>query len=220
MNLGRLGHFLLAVLGIVAASGCNGEEIKWTEEVQLHDGRIVQLKRKTEIGASGFPVQRRGFDHFYEFCYEPMGMHWKMRASWSPDIFDIVDGRAYLHVPLGDCFECQLQGYPESNALAFVWENGVWKRIPYEDFPESLRWNLLRGSEGAQSKDDARGLVTLAQKRSRDYGLIQNQKYKGWMRISQQDVYPRCERCKKSAPHQTDKSPEIFATTDQPGCNW
>lgn len=220
MKLRQWFSFISTVAGLFAVAGCTGEEIKWTEEVQLYDGRIVQLKRRTEIGASGFPAQTRGLDHFYEFCYPPMGMHWKMRASWMPDIFDIVDGKAYLHVPMGDCFECQLQGYPESNAVAYVWERGAWKQIPYEAFPAPMRWNLLRGSEGAQSKDDARGLVTLIQKQSRDYGLLQNQKYKGWTRISQQEVYPRCEKCKKSGPHQTDKSPEIFIETNQSGCNW
>lgn len=219
MNSRQWVSSALTLVGLFAVGGCTGEEIKWTEEVQLHDGRVIQLKRKTEIGASGFPAQKRGRDHFYEFCYPPMGMNWKMRPPYVPDVFDIVDGKAYLHVPVSGCTECQLQGYPESNALAYVWENGVWKMIPYNRFPSALRWNLLRGFDGAQSKDDARGLVTLNQKQSRDYGLFQNQKYKGWTRISQQEVYPRCTKCKDEGRIQTDKSPEVFIQSDRTDCN-
>lgn len=219
MNLRRWLSFLLVVSGLLAVGGCTGEEIKWTEEVQLHDGRVVQLKRKTEIGASGFPAQKRGLDHFYEFCYAPMGMHWKMRPPYMPDIFDIVDGKAYLHVPISGCTECQLQEYPESNALAFVWENGTWKKVSYDRFPIALRWNLLRNDKGGEEKYDARGLVTLIHKASRDYGLLQNQKYKGWTRISQDKDYPRCTKCKESGRVQTDKSPEIFISSNRMECN-
>lgn len=220
MKAKRYCHIAMASVCAFFAIGCVGEEIRWTEDVQLHGGRTVELIRRIDLTATGFPVQRRGIPKYYEFCYLPMGMHWKMRHGYLPDIFDIVDGRAYLHVPIIGCFQCKLHGFPKDNALAFVWENGAWKQIPYEAFPVQSQWNLLQEAVGADRKYAASGHITLAQKYKLDYGTYYEQKHQGWKRLSRQPSYPRCMACNEKSIGYTDDTGQIFLPVTDNTCNW
>lgn len=68
---------MLALLIVgCAGTGLGGSDhIRWTEEVKLSDGRVIQIQRHVELTASGFPVQNRGFDKYQEICYPPLGIH-------------------------------------------------------------------------------------------------------------------------------------------------
>lgn len=194
---------LLAFIASLITTGCAGvglggnDHIRWTEEVKLSDGRVIEIQRHVELTESGFPVQRRGFDKYQEICYPPMGIHWKSKGGYQPDIFDIVDGKAYMHVPISDCFTCEHYGYPSTNALYFVWEDGHWKQIQHEEFPASSEWNLLLSHTAAvgHEKDDAHGLMTLTEKEKRPSSLRVEQKRFGWKRVS--DSYSRRDSCNK-----------------------
>lgn len=218
MNARRWLFSLLAAVGMLAVGGCNGEEIKWTEEVQLHDGRVIELKRRIDLTATGFPVQKRGIPKHYEFCYAPMKMYWRMRRAYQPDIFDIVGGKAYLHVPITGCFQCKLHGFPPDNALAFVWENEAWRQIPYETFPAQPHWNLLQDAEGADTKYAASGHVTLAQKYKLDFGNYYAQKHQGWTRLNQAKTHIEpCETCSRNI--QTTDTSDVFLATESKSCD-
>lgn len=221
----RLGNLLrssLVGLGIAMTTACaNNDLLQWTEEVKLSDGRIIQLQRRLELTASGFPVQRRGLYKYHEFCYAPMGVHWKSRGGYVPDIFDIANGKAYVHVPISDCSQCMLHGYPETDALYFVWDHGKWKRIAHEEFPASFEWNLLRDPIAApgHEKDDVRGFLSLNEKLTKhDHSLRFEQKRKGWKRVSEQEGGPRqCNACRKRGVSTTE-SAEIFVQADSTNC--
>ena len=130
---------------VVSLSACAGNDIRWTEEVKLSDGKIIQLQRHVELTESGFPVQGRGFNKFFEICYPPMNIHWKSKGGYQPDIFDIVDGKAYMHVPISDCFQCKLNDFPETDALYFRWESGSGNRSSTKSFlrPPSGIWRWV-----------------------------------------------------------------------------
>jgi hypothetical protein len=184
----------------MVAAGCAGvgianDHIRWTEEVKFSDGKVIQIQRHVELTESGFPVQRRGFDKYQEICYPPMGIHWKSKGGYQPDIFDIVDGKAYMHVPVSAQHECYEQGNPSPNALYFVWENSRWKRIKHEEFPAVSEWNLLMSFKAAagHEKDDARGTITLDDKLKRRSSLRDEQKRFGWKRVN--ESYSRREGC-------------------------
>jgi hypothetical protein len=143
--------------------------LDWSEEVKLHDGQIIVIKRHDELGAFGFPLAHRGARKYWQFCYAPMGIHWKSKPAYFPETFDIVDGKAYVKVSIGGCELCMLHGYPDTDALYFVWEGGVWKKIDYKDFPKGLRYNMLNNTDyDDDGTRDVRGLVTIAQKEERD----------------------------------------------------
>jgi hypothetical protein len=208
----------LGALAIACAtSGCGNDEIKWTEEVQLQDGKVVQLKRRTEVSASGFPVQRRGFRQYNELCYPPLGIHWKSKAVYVPHVFDIVGGKAYVKVPITGCTECMLHDYPSSDALHFVWEAAGWRRIEAKDFPSKLGFNLLNNeSSSIDRSGDAKGLVTLAEKQERDAAIYYEMKVTGRPRAHKPGA---CDACRKVRVT-TDQSAEVFAPASKPGCNW
>jgi hypothetical protein len=216
-NLKRM--IWLLCLG-VSLSACAGDLIRWTEEVKLSDGRIVQLTRQTELTTSGFPVQKRGFHKYHEICYPPMNIRWKSKPSYLPDIFDIVDGKAYMHVPITGCTECMLHAYPETDALYFVWEGGRWKRIAHEQFPEKSEWNLLMSIKAApgHEQDDPRGLVTITDKERRQSSARYEQKVHGWKRVNEGGKgIGRCNAC-RTVNVTTDQTPEIFIDDGKIAC--
>lgn len=64
-----------------AGIGLGGDHVRWTEEVKLSDGKVIQIQRHGELTESGFPAQKRGLDKYHEICYPPMNIHWKSRAA-------------------------------------------------------------------------------------------------------------------------------------------
>ncbi|MFN9388275.1 MAG: hypothetical protein ACK6DF_01790, partial [Betaproteobacteria bacterium] len=134
--MNHLHKTLIALCASLSLTGCVsilGDHVRYTEEVKLSDGKVVVIQRHAELTASGFPSQRRGFVKYFEICYPPMNIHWKSKGGYEPDIFDIVDGKAYMHVPISGCRICAFYNNPPTSALYFVWENGAWKRIPHEE---------------------------------------------------------------------------------------
>jgi hypothetical protein len=171
--------------------------IEWSEDVKLSDGRIIQLKRKTELTKSGFPLHKRGVYKSHSYCYEPMQIQWTTYGGYKPDIFDIVDGKAYLHLPISGCFTCEKYEYPETSALYFVWKDDHWTRIEHDAFPEQSEWNLLIDPVSENPKKDAKGHLTVEQKRARDSSLSFYQMRDGWKRMNESHYRKNaCEKCR------------------------
>ena len=201
-----------------ALSACASNDIRWTEEVRLSDGRIIQIQRHVELTESGFPVQKRGFDKYQEICYPPMNIRWKSNGGYQPDIFDIVDGKAYMHVPISDCFSCEHYGYPSTDALYFIWNDGEWKRVAHEDFPEASEWNLLMQTNLGSSEADPKGLITIADKTTgkwTDSTLRLDQKRLGWKRVSESSSRKgRCNACRGVTNRIYGKDKDFLEVTD------
>lgn len=167
----KLTAIFVAITGATLAGGCGGEEIKWTEDVRLHDGKVVQVQRRTELSGSGFPVSERGFETYHELCYAPLGVYWKSKPEYRPEAFEVDGGKAYVKVTLFSFNTCGLHGYPKDSALYFVWSGGEWKRIDAGEFPRGARLNLLQSPLGRTAAEDARGNVGQAEKEKRDAGI-------------------------------------------------
>lgn len=234
MNFPKL--FGCMALGLVLAAmpmlgACAPTEIDWSEEVKLHDGKIVVVKRHEELGRSGLPLAHRGSQKFWHFCYSPMDIQWKSKPEYFPEVFDIVDGKAYVRVTIANCELCMLHGYPETSALYFVWETGAWKKIDYKDFPPGLRVNILGNTyyddDGSR---DVRGFITLKEKEDRApnisrmmrqhpeiIGLNDWVTYRG---LSKPPIYARdaCKEC-RSIKGQTTSTSEVFLPTTRKDCN-
>ncbi len=197
--------------------------IIWDEEVKLNDGRVIVIKRREATGGGGFPINtmnKRGLTKYYEFCYPEMGVYWKSKPSYHPEILGIVNGKAYVKVPIWGPEKCMFHDYPATNAIYYVWEGGAWKKIPYEQFPKEIRrTNLLRNPWGKKPEDDARGLVTLTQKENKfDRGIYGAMRRTNG-RIQSDTDYPHMQGECESNRHvrvQTDSTPEVFlpATPD------
>lgn len=190
----------------------------WEEEVPLHDGNIIVIKRREVKSGGGFPVNSmnpRGITRSYEFCYPPMGLYWKSKGGprYQPEILEIVDGKAYVKVPISGPETCMFHDYPTTNAIYFVWENAAWKKIPYEAFPQEIRrTNLLQNPWGIKPKDDMRGLVTVFQKEQRDgiYGAMKRTKGRIQSLTDYPSMHDACERQRGGV--RTTNTPEVFLT--------
>lgn len=215
------GLFMGLIVAGCAGVGLRGDHIRWTEDVKLSGGKVIQIQRHGELTDSGFPVQKRGFDKYHEICYPPMGIHWKSKGGYLPDIFDIVDGKAYMHVPISDCSQCMLHGHPPTDALYFVWESGQWKRITHEEFPAQSEWNLLQQVSRGSPATDPQGLITIADKavgKWKDDSLSYEQGRLGWKRVSESYAWKgSCDAC-RSRKVTTDASPDIFLVGKNPSC--
>lgn len=219
----------LATVCTPSLAGCAPTTIDWSEEVKLHDGKIIVIKRHDEIGATGLPQSRRGSRKFWQFCYSPMKIHWKSRPEYFPETFDIVGGKAYVRVTIDNCELCMLHGYPETTALYFVWESGAWRSISYKDFPVGLRYNMLNGTHyDDDGSRDVRGLVTIAQKEQLDgeiYWLMR--KKPEIIGLNDRETVGRngkefardvCKRC-KGIHGKTDGTPDVFLPAGRKDCN-
>jgi hypothetical protein len=215
---------------LFAIAGCASNEIKWTEEVSLHDGSMVLVKRRTELTESGFPVQQRGVAKFHELCYQPLGVYWKSKPEYPPHVFDVVNGKAYVKVPVQGCTTCMLQDYPESDSVYLEWSDGAWKRVPENALLRSLRYNMLSGTHASGNyRDergvvvpaesyDARGLITLAEKRRRDASVYHGMNNTGRPGPGAPGA---CEKCRNSwGKVQTDQTPEILMPSESRTCSW
>jgi hypothetical protein len=216
----RFGRALAILTGAVLATGCGGEEIKWTEEVRLHDGKVIQVKRRTELTGGGFPVQKRGFPKYHELCYAPLGVHWKSRPEYLPEVFEIVDGKAYAKVSLGnDCARCMEHGFPETDALYFTWTGQGWKPIGYPQFPPGLRFNLLASPVERDPANDARGLVSVADKEKRDASVYYSLRTTGAKGLNELPSRKgTCSKCKASGAEALPPA-EIFMPSQTGNCD-
>ncbi|MEW6677071.1 MAG: hypothetical protein AB1421_04045 [Pseudomonadota bacterium] len=188
----------------------------WDEEVKLHDGRVILIKRREASGGGGFPVSgmnKRGLTQYYEFCYPEMGVYWRSRGSsrYQPEILDIVDGKVYVMVPLTGSFACMFHDYPATNAIYFVWEGGAWQKIPYEQFPKEIRrTNLLLNPWGRYPAGDVRGRLSVEMKEDRDsiYGAMRRTNG----RIQNSTDYPNRRGCEsyKGGHYKTTAPLEVF----------
>ena len=188
----------------------------WDEEVKLHDGRVILIKRREASGGGGFPVSGmnpRGFVQYYEFCYPEMGVYWKSKGDprYQPEILDIVNGKAYVKIPIWGPETCMFHDYPATNAIYFVWEGGGWKKIPYAQFPKEVRrTNLLLNAWGRYPAGDVRGQLSVEMKEDRDSIYIAMKQTNG--RIQSLNDYPHmqgaCERQRGGI--KTTSTPEVF----------
>jgi hypothetical protein len=182
---------LAAVIGL---SGCGPDVAEWQEEVQLSDGKVIVLDRKSIIGP-GSPTAHRGAVISHELCYKPMGVYLKTGGVYQPEIFDIRDGVPYVALPSDHCLLCQLNAYPEFSTLFFKFANGTWQQIPYSEFPQQADTNMLQQIfDGRESSRDAKGFVGLGTKWERDGdSLPRGGTFKKWMYGERGQ---RCKNCR------------------------
>lgn len=209
---------LLAVPGIAS---CAPTEIKWTEEVKLSDGKVIQVKRRIELSGAAFPTQKRGRARYHELCYPPMAVYWKSKPEYRPETFDIVGGKAYARVPLRGCSACMLHGYPETNSLYFMWDGTQWKKIEGKEFPQQLRLNLLSGTHADDDGTrDARGLISLTEKERRDASLYYELKVTGAKSTSERPgIRDMCSKC-RTVNVTTDATADVFLPSNDKSCSW
>lgn len=162
MNKGRRTLSLMLTGTAVLPSCSDGIDVaEWTEEVRLHDGRMVTVWRRARAVSSGFPVSHRGANIDTEFKYEPMGVHWKGSLSRHPISFELFDGVPYLVLSVSDREWCRGKAPTEYRAQFFRWSSGQWFEVPREEFAtDRALLNLATAYWGRTKSEDYKGLMS------------------------------------------------------------
>lgn len=170
---------VVAILLALIVCSPGPDVARWTEDVQAHDGSVFQLESRAERGKTGFPLEHRGPVHYVEYHHRASGAHWKTSFGYRPIIWDVAGGKDYVIVLTHDTASCVLFGYPKDSVLVFRWGPQGWEPTTLDGLPvEWMSFNVLRAMfDREDARKDARGHVTLDEKRERDPGLIRLSKW-------------------------------------------
>lgn len=150
----------LAWLMIGVSMCACGSGVSWKEEVLLHDGSKLIIKRsqtrggRHEIGQS--PIKE------HELSFTMPGTHtqitWKDEFSeevghsnFNLLMLDIFNGEPYIAVSSYGCLAYNKWGRPNPPYILFKYE-GVWKRISMEKFPVGFKKPNLVINSSAHEK--------------------------------------------------------------------
>lgn len=154
----------------VALGGCKRyDEAIWTEEVKLHDGRMILLERRATRQPSGFPAAPRGRELDVELRYPEMNVVWRGDGTSRPLSFEIFDGVPYMVLVTRDPAHCVGKPDDALRAAFLIWNGNEWTESDSRSFPvQQAIANLYERYWGHGRDNDAKGLITWQEKAQRD----------------------------------------------------
>ena len=172
--LKKLMCVLLSLGCLVSINACSKSDsfVAWQEEVKLSDGRVIVVTQKKRCegaytgGNYAECIAREAWltINLPEFSAQPIVWHEHLFAI----IVNIHDGRLYVVGCPPTERESKFYGNPKPFYIGFVWENGQWIRIPFNEIPvEIYDTNMFMG---AIPPSDATYL-TVARKESKERGM-------------------------------------------------
>ena len=142
-------------------------EIRWKEEVKLHDGRVIVVDRWAkrqwmgELGHRGLPLWSEIKTKNPNTGAE---INWYEDAGSDAYVFDFIGDTAYLAVRISFYQPCKKYDFPKRDFVFFKFD-GIWKKISIEEFPATFDTNLLFNvwtAASANQMDD--NLITIEKK--------------------------------------------------------
>ena len=124
--------------------GCDSVQ-EWEEEVRLHDGRVIVVKRtavnKRPILDWQNPVHGTPKEMMLRLA-EPIRVEW--RGAIAPIALDVSGTDVIVVIKLGGGGECASYGNPNPPFVYFRSRNGgKWERVGPAEVPPGMRQNLL-----------------------------------------------------------------------------
>lgn len=137
----------LAVFLSLFLAGCGGtDKASWSEDVLLHNGKLLVIQSEATRGNSGFPDSRRGVLQSYQIKFSSPEAIWKTdsHAGAVPIAIEIKDGVPYVVVLLYSCGFCGTYGDPDPSLVIWKWGGKQgWERGAYADLPMGTRMNII-----------------------------------------------------------------------------
>ena len=146
----NLGLLLLLGASMSACAGLFSHSKGWTEEVQLHDGRVLIIERSFNLGGYPTPdsLERALLDETITFTLPESNkiVSWNTEfRNDSPEpnslgilLLDVIDGIPYIATSPAGCISYNKWGRPNPPYVLFKYVNDEWKRIPLVEFPQVL----------------------------------------------------------------------------------
>jgi hypothetical protein len=115
-------------------SGCGPEELRWREQVELSDGRVIIVDRSRvneHRNAIGGPAQTFTLAEVVE-ANSPAGLFSRFEAPILLQRLDIdaATGRFVLIGSIGDCRAWRKVGRPADMTAQFEYSEGHWNLVP------------------------------------------------------------------------------------------
>lgn len=144
----KLYKFVLIGIVFLILPACNlkdtffQEDVKWKEEVTLHDGRIITVDIDTTLTRLKFPCHCRDeIDRVVRFFNPNSGseVSWEVPDSLYPIMIDLYDDVFYtVSVIKGRSIESEW-GCQDPPLVFFKRVNNSWQRMELDDLSESTR---------------------------------------------------------------------------------
>lgn len=152
--LQRIAKLGLVLMMGASMSACSA--VSWKEEVRLHDGSTLIVKRSQSRGGTSEPGNRSPINQQkITFTVPKTSKTYSFTSDYSEDIdamdfnllaLHILDETPYLIVTPNRCLSYNKWGRPNPPYVIFKHEASDWKRIPLQELPgEFKEINLMVG---------------------------------------------------------------------------
>jgi hypothetical protein len=147
----------------------------WEEEVLLHDGSKLIMKRSQSRGGRheiGQEVPINAHRISFTLPGAPEAITWETTiglgasdSSLKPLAVDVVKGVPYLVTITLGCHSYNKWGRPNPPYIFFKYDGKAWQRISLEEFPTEIKEaNVVNGIQKHEHQlDSHRGVVTAAE---------------------------------------------------------
>ncbi len=173
---------LIFLLGMSMTACADTDTRSWQEEVKLLDGRVIVVTIKY-----GFP--RGVFRESWVTIKLPETGN--EETTWhehlQPQNLNVVNGKLYIVGTTGTNVEFRLYNFPRPPYVGYIYDNKVWKRIPFSEIPEAM-YDMNLSSYGVDPKNPR--LATLAEKNKI---LTDPRRAREFVRIDPSYKYPNDE---------------------------
>jgi hypothetical protein len=171
-RIAKLGLVLLLGASISADAGLFGfGGSSWKEEVLLHDGSKIVVKRSVERGGRHElgqqpPIKEQSLNFTMPTTNEFIA--WKSvfsedvgLADFMPMLVDIVQGSAYVVTSPVGCLSYNKWSRPNPPYVVFKYEGKEWRRIPLQELPAVITTpNLIFSSPDNKVEEIGKSFIT------------------------------------------------------------
>lgn len=171
-SIAKTGLVLLLGASMSAEAGLFGfGGTSWKEEVLLHDGSKIIVKRSVdrggrhEIGQQP-PIKEESLT--FSMPKTDERITWKSEfsddvglADFQPLLLDIFQGTAYVVTDPVGCLAYNKWGRPNPPYVIFKYQNKAWQRITIQELPAELKTpNIIFGSPDNHAEEIGKSLIT------------------------------------------------------------
>ena len=185
-QIAKLGLLLLLTLAISACAGVSkygDTNTSWKEEVKLHDGQTIIVKRvvkrggRRESGQAPNPIYK---SLAFTIPNSRQAVLWEDKktedignSNFHPLLLDIVENTPYLVSAALGCLSYNKWGRPNPPYIIFKYHGNTWQRITIQELPAQLITpNLLVNSADTVAANNNSNLISAATIKSLNSTLI------------------------------------------------
>jgi len=194
-RVAKLGLIMMMGVSLNACGGWFGfGGDSWKEEVLLHDGSTIIVKRsqsyggRSEVGQGG-PIR----EHIISFTLPNTSKTIEWKSEYSKDVgranfnllaLHILNGTPYVVATPNLCLAYNKWGRPNPPYVLFSYDGKVWQRIQMSELPvefKTLNVAIYLGSQDVEAMDK-KGLVSAEEIKRRNSELTQYPQYRTILR--------------------------------------